>query len=240
MRLRPLLVAAVLVLAVQLGLSVWAWGQIPAGELVPVHWDVSGSPDGFASKPWGLFGLPLITLAVAGLLAVVPRIEPRRVNLERSSKAYLTVAVSTLLFLAAVHVFAVLSATGATLSAGWLALPLSALFVAAGVAMRRIRPSWLFGFRTPWTLTSELSWRRTHEVGSRAFVAVGAAGPLVFLLGGPQAALWCWWVGWSVCRWLWCRSRIWCGAGTLTVRALLTREILTLSASAQAPAMCNV
>lgn len=190
MRLRPLLVAAVLVLAVQLGLSVWAWGQIPAGELVPVHWDVSGSPDGFASKPWGLFGLPLITLAVAGLLAVVPRIEPRRANLERSSKAYLTVAVSTLLFLAAVHVFAVLSATGATLSAGWLTLPLSALFVAAGVAMRRIRPSWLFGFRTPWTLTSELSWRRTHEVGSRAFVAVGAAGPLVFLLGGPQAALW--------------------------------------------------
>jgi uncharacterized membrane protein len=39
--------------------------------------------------------------------------------------------------------------------------------------MTRMRPNWFMGIRTPWTLSSEQVWRKTHRVGGYAFVAAG-------------------------------------------------------------------
>ena len=66
---------------------------------IPIHWGIDGQVDGYASKEIGLFLLPVTTAAIAALLAVIPRFEPRRANLERSGKAYgaIWVAVVTLL-----------------------------------------------------------------------------------------------------------------------------------------------
>ncbi len=41
----------------------------------------------------------------------------------------------------------------------------------------------MFGIRTPWTLTSEVSWSRTHRLGGRLFVLLGIALVLTALLG---------------------------------------------------------
>ena len=40
------------------------------------------------------------------------------------------------------------------------------------------------GVRTPWTLLSEEVWDRTHEVGSRLFIASGALAALGALAEG--------------------------------------------------------
>jgi uncharacterized membrane protein len=45
------------------------------------------------------------------------------------------------------------------------------------------------GIRTPWTLTSELSWTRTHRLGGRLFVLEGIAYVLVGLLRPPPEIL---------------------------------------------------
>ena len=46
------------------------------------------------------------------------------------------------------------------------------------------------GIRTPWTLTSDLSWDRTHRVGGRLFVLEGIVFILLGLVrpaaGGPR------------------------------------------------------
>ena len=42
-----------------------------------------------------------------------------------------------------------------------------------GNVMTRVRPNWIFGIRTPWTLSSERSWRETHRVGGYAFALTG-------------------------------------------------------------------
>ena len=54
-------------------------------------------------------------------------------------------------------------------------------FIAIGLAMPGFRPNYMAGIRTPWTLTSDLSWRKTHELGGRLFILVGA----VTLLATP-------------------------------------------------------
>jgi uncharacterized membrane protein len=37
----------------------------------------------------------------------------------------------------------------------------------------RARPNWFFGIRTPWTLTNDRVWTRTHRVGGYAMTAAG-------------------------------------------------------------------
>jgi uncharacterized membrane protein len=65
-----------------------------------------------------------------------------------------------------------------------LILPLlvGGLFVAIGSVLGRVRSNFFFGIRTPWTLTSERSWEKTHRLGGWLFVAEGvlvAAGALL-------------------------------------------------------------
>jgi uncharacterized membrane protein len=47
------------------------------------------------------------------------------------------------------------------------------LFVVLGNVMPRARSNWMFGIRTPWTLTNDRVWERTHRVGGMTFVGAG-------------------------------------------------------------------
>ena len=38
----------------------------------------------------------------------------------------------------------------------------------------RTRPNWWFGVRTPWTLSSDRVWTRTHRVAGYAMTVTGA------------------------------------------------------------------
>ena len=53
-------------------------------------------------------------------------------------------------------------------------LVIGALFVVIGRAVPRAPASSALGVRTPWTLSSERVWRRTHALAGQAFTACGA------------------------------------------------------------------
>lgn len=175
MNRRPMILLSVAVVAAMLVLAAWAWAQLPADAQVPVHWGVDGRPDGFADKTVGLFLLPGIAALIAILLAVIPSIEPRRANLERSGKPYGATWIGVMLLLGVIHVLAVGVALGAELDVTRIMLiAAGALFVVIGNYLPKTRPNYLLGIRTPWTLTSDLSWTRTHRVGGRLFMLEGA------------------------------------------------------------------
>ncbi len=175
MNRRPMILLSVAVVAAMLVLAAWAWAQLPADAQVPVHWGVDGRPDGFADKTVGLFLLPGIAALIAILLAVIPSIEPRRANLERSGKPYGATWIGVMLLLGVIHVLAVGVALGAELDVTRIMLVAAgALFVVIGNYLPKTRPNYLLGIRTPWTLTSDLSWTRTHRVGGRLFMLEGA------------------------------------------------------------------
>jgi uncharacterized membrane protein len=108
---RPTILSAVVVGAMFL-LSAWAWTQLPADAQVPIHWSFDGTPDGYASKAVGLLLLPVVTAGLALLLAVIPRFEPRRADLERSGQAYAVVRVGVVAILGIVHVVAIAATLG--------------------------------------------------------------------------------------------------------------------------------
>lgn len=172
--MRPFYHASAAALLIMVATSAWGLLQVGPDATVPVHWNVNGDPDGYASALAAFAITPLIGLAVIGLLAVVPRIEPRRVNLQRSADAYRTVAIALVMLVVVVHVAVVLAAVGTPIPMGLLVgASVGLLFIVIGNVLGTVRSNFLFGVRTPWTLSSDRSWDRTHRLVGRLFVAAG-------------------------------------------------------------------
>ena len=54
-----------------------------------------------------------------------------------------------------------------------VSIGIGGLFIVIGNLMTRVRPNWFMGIRTPWTLSSDTVWRKTHRFGGVAFVIAG-------------------------------------------------------------------
>lgn len=190
MNLRPLLVTSAVAVVVMLAASVLAWGQIPDDARIPIHWNLAGEVDGYAPKAVGLLMTPAIAVVLAGVLAAVPAIDPRRGNLVRSSPAYVTITSAAIVFIAAIHLAVVWAALGNALDIGRIVgVGTGALFIVIGNFLGKTRSNWIMGVRTPWTLSSELSWTKTHRLAGRLFAGLGVLALLTAIVGVPELVL---------------------------------------------------
>ena len=62
------------------------------------------------------------------------------------------------------------------------------LFIVLGFFLRKAKRNWFFGIRTPWTLSSENVWQKTHELGSKLFIISGAIALLGIIF--PEIGIW--------------------------------------------------
>lgn len=161
--------------AVLMGLfSLYAWFQLPADAMIAIHWNAQGEIDGYAGKTLGLSVAPLITLALAGLLKALPYLEPRKKNLERSPKLIGATFIGVSLVMWVVQI------STAGIALGWAINILLMLSIAMGLMMMLIgnyaaksQSMFMVGFRTPWTLSSETVWIKTHRLFGKLFMLGG-------------------------------------------------------------------
>lgn len=158
-----LLVAPFVALAV-------VWNELPAR--VPIHWNLHGEIDGWASKTIGLLITPLISLAVVGLLHVVSWFDPKlRRNLEKTDSMNKVLQILRLAFASffdAILSVQLAAAFGYTIaSARFMDGCVLVLFVILGNYLPNLRPNYFIGIRTPWTLENPETWRATHRLGGR-------------------------------------------------------------------------
>src|SRR6266540_1571410 len=96
--------------AVALAVSVWAWPRLPAR--VPTHWNVHGVPDGYSSRLAAALIVPPIVVAMNGLFRILPRLDPRRVNYAKFQDTYWLIANAVALFLLGKHVLVMVNGLG--------------------------------------------------------------------------------------------------------------------------------
>lgn len=161
-----------LLVGLAFGFSAALYSRLPAR--IPSHWDARGAVNGDMSRAWGVWLMPVVLLIMAIVLPRLPAIDPRRDNYEKFRPSYDLVINAVMTLVAILHV-AMLGA-----GVGWpvpmervTPLLVGALFVVIGNVMPRARPNWLFGIRTPWTLTNDRVWERTHRLGGLLFVIAG-------------------------------------------------------------------
>jgi uncharacterized membrane protein len=166
------LIPGLLVVAVAAGFTVWAYPQLPA--LVATHFDFHGEANGWSSRIFAAVLGPALGIVLALVFTALPHIDPRGANYAKFGPTYWTIANAALVLVAGIHVFALGKALGWPIDINRVAsLGVGGLLVLLGNLMTRIRPNWFMGIRTPWTLSSDTVWRKTHRFGGVAFVIAG-------------------------------------------------------------------
>ena len=108
--------------------------------------------------------LPLNALGLYLLLLLLPRRDPRCANYARFRGAYLELRVAILMFLVLIYGFVLLWTRGILLDVLLISILAGGLLVVMGVVTGTVQPNWFVGIRTPLTLSSDLSWRKTHRL----------------------------------------------------------------------------
>jgi uncharacterized membrane protein len=160
-----------------------AYPSVP--DRVVSHWNAAGEADGFMPKLWGLGLIPLIMTGIIALLFVLPRIDPYKKNYEKFWNYYEGLILLFVLFMLAIQVQIILWSSGYQVSPN-LTFPflIGTLFIYIGFLLGHAEQNWFVGIRTPWTLSSETVWKKTHELGGRLFKIAGVIAFAGVLAGG--------------------------------------------------------
>jgi uncharacterized membrane protein len=177
-----------LLVVAAVAVSIFYYSKLP--DQMATHWDASGQPNGYSNRFLGAWLLPLIMAVVWLILRAIPHIDPRRANYEKFSGMYDALVILILGFMLVMHVVVLMAATGAPIRMERVAMPVVGVFIAImGLLIPKAHPNWFVGIRTPWTLTSDLSWERTHRIGGPLFVVLGLLMvATTFIM--PEVAIW--------------------------------------------------
>jgi uncharacterized membrane protein len=171
-------VAIAVIILISLALGLFFYEQLP--DRMASHWNASGQVDGYSGKGIGVFLIPGVLVFLALLWFVIPKIDPKRKNIEAFRGYYDSFFVVLALFFLLVYAQILLWNLGTEISPNFvMPIGLGILFFYIGVLVENAKQNWFVGIRTPWTLSSEKVWDKTHKLGGKLYKIAG----LVSLVG---------------------------------------------------------
>ena len=166
--------------------SALAYPALP--ERVVTHWGIDGQPDGWSSRAFAALFFPALIAGVWLLMRALPKLDPRRESYAKFQGTYDLLVAAIVGFLALIHIATLGYALGWPVPVDrvvWLGTAI--LFIVLGNVLPRARPNWFVGIRTPWTLSSDRVWERTHRLGGRVLVVGGIVVALAGMLSARLA-----------------------------------------------------
>jgi len=181
-----IVVASILILSSLLA-GVLLWNRLP--DPVASHWNMNDQVDGYMSRFWGVFMVPLMALGLLLLFLVIPSIDPLKANIARFRPVFNLFVAFITAFMVYLHGLTLawnLGYHGFRMSTAMLPL-MGILIMLAGYLMRTSKRNFFIGIRTPWTLSSDRVWDETHRLGAMLYMATGVLAILGSFFGGPVA-----------------------------------------------------
>ena len=178
--LKILIITSIVILLPVLA-GVVLWDTLP--EQIPTHWNAAGEIDGWSSKTFAIFGLPLMMLAMHWLCVLGAATDPKKAN--HSNKLihlvlWIIPIISVVLF-----VLTYVAALGTEVRME-MVMPLLVGFVltVVGNYLPKCKQSYTIGIKIPWTLNSEENWNLTHRFAGRLWLVCGLGIMLTAFIGG--------------------------------------------------------
>ena len=176
MRKNVIIILGIILLSFIIG--IYFYPQMP--ERMASRWDVQGQVVGYMPKFWGLFLMPFVLVGLALLFIAIPRIDPLKANIEKFRKYYDEFFILFFIFMLSIHFQVILWNIGIKISPNsTLPIGLGLLFFYIGILCENAKRNWFIGIRTPWTLSNDKVWEKTHKVGGKLFKIAG----LIALVG---------------------------------------------------------
>jgi len=171
MKKRPILLQIVLAL-VPMIYFLLIWSSLP--DRVPIHFNAQGVANDWGSKMTVatiLFFFAALSVGVSLLLLNADKIDPKQKG-KPLGKGMVMASWAATAVMTAAGIAVVYSISnyreGHSDNLNKFVFPLICLvFVVLGNYMNNVKPNFFFGIRTPWTLSDDDNWRKTHHLGSK-------------------------------------------------------------------------
>ncbi len=157
------------------------WNDLP--ELVPTHFGIDGKPDDWTSPQGLLIIISLLSYVTYLLFLLIPKLAAKKF-LQTNPKVWMRLRLILAFFLSGISVILVYMSVGDQLQGIlYLGLLFSVFSIFLGNYLQIVKPNYLVGIRTPWTLESDNVWRKTHQVGGKVMFWSGLISiPIAFLI----------------------------------------------------------
>lgn len=153
------------------------------------HWNAEGNVNGYMSKFWGLFLMPIVAAAIFIMFIIIPKIDPLKANIKKFMGYYESFMVLVTIFLLYIYGLSLAWNLDYRFNMTRMITPaIGLLFFYAGILTENAKRNWFIGIRTPWTLSSPKVWEKTNKLGGQLFKISG----IIALIGVvfPDQAIW--------------------------------------------------
>ncbi|MEH7460520.1 SdpI family protein [Bacillus thuringiensis] len=148
-----------------------SWPHLP--NTIATHWS-AGTPDGYSSKLNGMLSMLGVMIGIYALLSVLPKIDPRKENYKKFSKGFIIMNNAVLVVLFIGNIDIITNGLGYNLFINRIPESIiGILFLVIGNYLPQCKPNFFVGIRTPWTLSNEEVWRKTHRFSGKVFMILG-------------------------------------------------------------------
>jgi uncharacterized membrane protein len=179
--MRKIQILSIVLVALAFITAFLAYPSMP--DRVASHWNLNGDVNGYMDKGMGVYFMPFLALAMLALFYFLPIIDPMKKNYKSFQMEYDELVAIIIGFLYYIYLLTIAYNEGYGFNLMQLLAPgFGALFLYVGIVLAKAKQNWFVGIRTPWTLSSERVWDKTHALGSDLFKAAGIIALLGVLL----------------------------------------------------------
>lgn len=162
------------------------WSSLPA--TIPIHFDAHGNPDNYGSRSYMAITLFFLTIGTYILIRYIPKIDPKK-NFAIFHDTFLKLRMVLALFFSTIGFIIINSIKNGQSNTALLFIIIAFVISIMGNYMGNIRPNYFIGIRTPWTLDSDVVWKKTHHrTGRLWFVSGIVIGILMLVLPAEYIA----------------------------------------------------
>jgi len=184
------LILLLVIIAASAVFSLIAYPKLP--EKMASHWGPGGQVDGWMDKSVCVWLMPAIMAVETAVFFTVLLIDPLRKNFDKFFSYFAGFIIILNVFLLVLHGWMILWNLGIQIPSNvFMPIGVACLIFYTGIILSHVKPNWFIGIRTPWTLSNEIVWQKTHKFGGILFriaaimMLFGAAFPthaIVFVL----------------------------------------------------------
>ena len=166
----PKLIITSLIILIPIIIGLILWNKLP--DQVPIHWDINGAVDDYATKTQAVFLMPLVLVAFQWICVLGTSLDPKKQNINGKIFTLVLWIIPVISLLCNSMVYA--TALGHKVSVE-IIMPLffGALFIVIGNYLPKCKQSYTIGFKLPWTLNDEENWNKTHRLAGFLWVIGG-------------------------------------------------------------------
>jgi len=170
--MRPMRILGLAFVVLSFITAIYVCPQLP--EQMASHWNIEGKVDGYMPKTIGLFFMPILAAIVYALFIYLPKLDPLKANYKSFMNEYDMMIALVIGFFYYVYLLTLAFNLGYSFDmVQFLSPAFGILFYVMGIIVGKAKQNWFVGIRTPWTLSSEKVWEKTHKICGDLFRAAG-------------------------------------------------------------------